>query len=156
MESGENKTRLIGEINNRLQTLITIGIIFPALIYSFFKTTGQSEAFANNVSFPWWILITFYLVIYFLFELVKSRLNDKFLRRLNWAMLIEIGTFIVPFILYSNKSNEAINILAVVVFLFALAILVILPLGIIIVLTVELFRQHMVKFKNLFKKHGWG
>lgn len=127
MDINQNRYNIINEIGNRLQLLITIGILFPTLTYSFFRITGQSEEFSNNTSFTWWILIALFLFNYLFFEVLKSKLSTKHLAWFSRFYLLEIGIFIFPISVFASKSNEALSFLNAISFSASLITLVIIP-----------------------------
>src|SRR6266478_4488554 len=106
MRATKVQEKLIGDIQSRLQLALTLSIFFPAILYSFFKFVGEQEQSSSQIFLKASSLIVVYLLNYVAFELLKDRLAEKWLVRLNWLALLCVISFIVPvtFTVYSGAT----------------------------------------------------
>ena len=106
MNATKLQEKLIGDVQSRLQLALTLSIFFPAILYSFFKFVGEQEQSSSQIFLKASSLIVVYMLNYVVFELLKNRLAEKWLVRLNWLALGCVASFIVPvaFTVYSGAT----------------------------------------------------
>lgn len=147
---------LIKEIENRLQFVITISIFFLALISYFFKSLGENESKINDMLRSWGGIIVFYLLSYLFFEFFKREIRGKFLKVLDFSLLIGIFAFVMPIAVLCTKEFksfsiiESANIFLFKTSLYALPLISILILfAIIIFYILSLYGSRKIKKSNI-------
>lgn len=134
----------MADIEARLQLALTLGIFFPAALYSFFKFVGEQEQSASHIFLQASSLIVFYILNYVSFELVKHRLNEQRLLRLNVIALTCVASFVVPviFTVYSGATMPLWLSYLLKAALIGQSIVSVLPLLAIAVFTIRAEQRH--------------
>lgn len=99
----ENK-ELILEIRNKIQFITTIAIFFSGVVYYFFNIYDKDNA--NKIALSCASLVIIYLLSYIFFDLLKNRINGKFLELINILTLAGIGIFVFPILYLASLKNE--------------------------------------------------
>ncbi|TSC83228.1 MAG: hypothetical protein G01um101419_138 [Parcubacteria group bacterium Gr01-1014_19] len=100
----DNKNELIAEIQNRLNLIMVVVVLFPTLVSSLFQL-ANAQAQANKMLLSLSVNAGIYIFSYFLFEARKKTMGLGFLKTINIMSLIGIGTFIFPILLISTNPN---------------------------------------------------
>jgi magnesium-transporting ATPase (P-type) len=145
VEENKNNTGTVTEIQNRLQLIITIAIFFSAVVYNFFNIYDKTKS--DSVALSYGILVVFYLLAYFLFEIRKNKIVANRLKIINVLMLVGVVMFSIP-ILYMTSVGRLHNSLILLV--LSLVSLYILPIIPIIVIIIILYPPIFREIKNLF------
>ena len=100
---------LIQEVENKIQTVFTISIFFPTLIYTVSKLVGKTEIEASQFIINWSYIIVPNLISYVFFQIGKNHIKEKLLKWLNNLFLLCIGLFIFPTLLLVSSTSTTIS-----------------------------------------------
>ena len=140
-ESRDIRKHLIEEAKGRLELLIVLGIFFPTLIYSFLKLTGVSDQDSNVTSLSWVFMIALYLLNYVFFELLKNKIDDRWVQWINGLSLAEIAIFVFPIGVLASAKSSALGFLTYFSFRTALYILQVIPVVTLIAIIIQFFQK---------------
>jgi len=140
-EEIKNNTKIISEIQNRIQFGTMIAIFFSGMLYYFFNIFDKDNA--NYVTLSYSGVVAFYLVTFCLFELEKKKMNMKLLKWINRLSLLGIFLFIIP-ISYLTSINPKFTFIKVslgfqkILFVISLYGLFLIPIVLFIILLIHL------------------
>lgn len=137
LSKGEKK-EIICEIEQRIQFLVLVVIFISGLFYNFFNKYAKyaSEDMVLNFS----VIVVIYFSIYFLFEITKNKISDRYLKILNTMILVGIGFFMIP-ILFLGLADKLPNS-SIVLLIYKLGlwgVVLIIPAAILFILAPFIF-----------------
>ncbi len=123
----KNNFEIIKEIQDRFRFILLVAIFFYTIL-SDGSVGNQAE-----LSVSYGGLIGFYFLVFFLFEILKNRLNIFWLRKINILTLVGIGIFIAPILLlvYATKISPQIFSITLKIPIFGMILLPLLLTAII-------------------------
>ncbi len=120
-----NNKELISEIRNRIQFLVTIAIFFSGVLYYFFNVFDKNNA--SRIALQYALIVIFYLLSYFFFELFKNKINKTFLAFINVLTLLGVVVFIIPIFYLGVLKNELSGFIDIILFNISIWGLFIIP-----------------------------
>jgi hypothetical protein len=98
----ENKKELIGEIEQRLQIVITVMMFFPVLLDALFRLSGDKpEGYGISVVY-WGSATATYLAFYILFSLRKKHIHIAQLSAISFLTLASLVPLVVLMIVFAK------------------------------------------------------
>ncbi|HVY67300.1 MAG TPA: hypothetical protein VHA30_00160 [Patescibacteria group bacterium] len=153
--ASEEKKELIGEVERRLEFVITLAIFFPSLLYSLFNVANESEQNSNGIIIKWGLFVSFYIIDYIIFQIRKKRTGESLLEMLKILLLIGIGIYIIPIWDMAIYGNGPIYGISALLFKSSLWILLAIPLLLIILLLTEDILIDIVNLQSKNVRHLW-
>ena len=99
-----NTDKIIGQIESRLQFVITLNTLLLTLIYGLGRFAGQTEELSQKNMIGGGIMIVGYLLAYVIFEVRKEKIRGYGLKLINGVVLVGIACFIFPIMVISLSA----------------------------------------------------
>ncbi|MDD4931801.1 MAG: hypothetical protein PHG66_06695, partial [Candidatus Colwellbacteria bacterium] len=112
------KDRLVGEIENKLNLVITMSIFFPGFILWISNTPQSSITDPTQNAIAWSMMLGVYLISYFIFQLRKGgNIRKERANILNTAVLFGIFSYVIPiFVSIYSLSRPSLSLLSFKIF----------------------------------------
>ncbi|MDD2696680.1 MAG: hypothetical protein PHE52_00780 [Candidatus Pacebacteria bacterium] len=107
-EELKNNSETIKEIQDRYKSVLLIAIFFYTVMTKLFDIYEEDKAGESTITYAG--LISFYFIVYLLFEISKNKLTPIWLRIINNLTLVGIGIFIIPMLLFVFVGKIPSNI----------------------------------------------
>ncbi len=91
----------MGEIEQRLQVIITVMMFFPVLVDALFGISGESREVFGTIIMKWGFLASFYLIFYLLFQHFKKNKIEGVLVKINTYCLAPLWLLVFLMVLLS-------------------------------------------------------
>lgn len=102
-EESINKSEIIKEIQDGIRFIILVAIFFSGVLSNFFGTYDKNES--GKVTLSYAGLVALYLIVYLLFEVLKNKINIRFLKWTYNLTLAGAGLFLIPIIFMSSADK---------------------------------------------------
>lgn len=91
--------KVVSDIRNHIQFLVTVEIFFSSIVFGFYKAIGSNDIISQNQSLVWGIGVGFCILNYLIVGLEKG-FNKNLLIWVRRSIFVNLACFIITIIIF--------------------------------------------------------